>query len=115
MKDDPMKEVMQRVLANMQGMSPEEFQAALDKAKDSEVYKALKKIDDFSNYLFEQEEPEMQSWLTKEPSWIYWIKSPEGFWIRVNRDNMLEAQKSWDRYTKDGIPASTRPGFHQQP
>lgn len=48
-----MKEIMDKVFENLRNMSPEEFQATMKKAEESEIYKALKELNEFSNYLFE--------------------------------------------------------------
>lgn len=54
----------------------------------------------------------MQSWLTKEPSWIYWIKSPEGFWIKQDFGNIVEAQKEYLKEFKSRTALRGYPGFH---
>jgi hypothetical protein len=52
-----MKQTIQKAIDRINAMSQEEFNAAMEKAKECETYKALKELDEFSNYLFEQEEP----------------------------------------------------------
>jgi hypothetical protein len=51
-----MKETIQKAIDRINAMSDDEFNAAIEESKKGEVYKALKELDEFSNYLFEQEE-----------------------------------------------------------
>lgn len=51
-----MKQTIQKAIDRINAMSDAEFNDAMEKAKEGEIYKALKELDEFSNYLFEQEE-----------------------------------------------------------
>lgn len=51
-----MNQTIQKALDRINAMSPEEFNAAIEESKKGEIYKALKELDEFSNYLFEQGE-----------------------------------------------------------
>lgn len=51
-----MKQTIQKAIDKINEMSPEEFNAAMEESKEGEIYKALKEINEFSNYVFEKEE-----------------------------------------------------------
>lgn len=50
-----MNDTIQKAIDRISAMSDEEFQAAIQEAKKGDIYKALKELEEFSKWLFEQE------------------------------------------------------------
>lgn len=52
--NDKMMEALNKVVADLKAMSPEEFKAALEEAKNSDIACAYRELSEFEEYLQRQ-------------------------------------------------------------